>query len=111
MRVWIDDVRPMPRGYDVWIKTYAQAYKLIHNDRYNDDYIEHISFDHDLGGHQFVTDPHEKTGYDIACIIERYAHDGLIPRMTWDVHSANPAGALRITQAMKSADRYWDRME
>jgi hypothetical protein len=101
MRIWIDDMRKMPKGYDVHVHNYKEAKKLIDADCYTDDYIEHISFDHDLG--------EDKTGYDIARLIEKYAFKGLIPRMTWEVHSMNPVGASNITKAMKNAERYWDK--
>jgi len=101
MKVWIDDIRKMPKNYDVWIHNYDEAFKLLMSDNYGNDYIEHISFDHDLG--------EGKTGYDIARIIERFAHDGLIPRMSWEVHSANPVVKRNIEKAMKSAERFWDK--
>ena len=58
-----------------------------------------ISFDHDLGS--------GKTGYDVACYIELQAERGVLPHMTWVVHSANPVGAEKIRRAMESAERYW----
>lgn len=45
MKLWIDDLRPAPKGFD-WAKTSQEAIDMI---QANPPY-EHISFDHDLGG-------------------------------------------------------------
>ena len=29
MKVWIDDIRPIPKGYDVWIKRVDEAIDFI----------------------------------------------------------------------------------
>lgn len=57
MRIWLDDVRPMPAGFDVWCRTYEDVIDLMPT-------ISYISFDHDLG------DADTRTGYDVACQIE-----------------------------------------
>lgn len=102
MRVWIDDIRKMPEKYDVHIRSYSEARELLIAHAKD---IKHISFDHDLG-----VDPNwdkEKTGYDIACIIEDFARKGLMKPITWEIHSANPVGSKNIEVAMKKAEEYW----
>ena len=94
MRLWLDDVRPMPKGYDMHVKTVEEAQELL--ETYE---ITAISFDHDLGV--------EKTGYDLAKWIEAMAHSAGLPPLEWAVHSANPVGVKNIEAAMKMADRYW----
>ncbi|MBC9705802.1 MAG: hypothetical protein H9W81_12695 [Enterococcus sp.] len=44
MKLWIDDIRTPPAGYD-WAKTSAEAITYLENNN-----PTHISFDHDLGG-------------------------------------------------------------
>jgi hypothetical protein len=94
IRLWLDDVRPMPDGFDVWVKESFWAKMLIAKRL-----VSHISFDHDLG--------EGKTGYDVAKLIEELAYDKELAPMTWDIHSANPVGRKRIEQAMQSAERFW----
>lgn len=94
MKLWLDDIRPMPQGYDKHVLTAKDAIKELATGK-----VTHISFDHDLGDF--------KTGYNVACFIETGAHDQTIPRLTWDIHSANPVGRRNIEQAMISAERWW----
>ena len=98
MRVWLDDERPMPPGFDVHVKTVKEAIRVLGTKK-----VKHISLDHDLGG--------LATGYDVALWIEEKAFTMSIPRLTWEVHSMNPAGAMRIRMAMESADRQWSRLD
>lgn len=96
MRVWLDDERPMPSGFDVHVKTAKALLALLYRGTVN-----FVSFDHDLG-----TGP---TGYDAAKEIERAAFKGTIKPPEFDVHSANPVGAQNIIQAMHSAHIWWRR--
>jgi len=100
MKIWLDDIRPMPEGYDRWAKTAGEAIVMI---CLFGDEIEFISFDHDLGD--------GGTGYVVATGIEGLAHEGLLKRFGWDVHSQNPVGAERICSAMGSAERFWTQHE
>jgi len=98
MRMWLDDIRPVPDDFDVWAVTADDAIFYI-----KEGYVTHISFDHDLG---------EKggTGYTVACFIEACAEDiPDFPHITYDIHSANPAGRARIESAMQSAERFWNK--
>lgn len=96
MKVFLDDLRPLPDGFDVLVRTPDACEILLRTGK-----VTSISLDHDLGEDC-------KSGYDIACLIENGAVDGWLPRLQWDVHSANPIGAKRIRAALKSADAYWD---
>lgn len=95
LNVYLDDLRPMPDGFDVNPKTAEEAINLLKSGR-----VKFISFDHDLG-------PEEAgTGYDVAKWIEEQSHmndDFVTPE--WKLHSANPVGRKNIEQAMTSADR------
>ena len=98
MRIWLDDIRPMPEGFTHWCRTPIGAIDLILKGE-----VEHISFDHDLGF------PEPYNGYKVASFIELQAYLGKIPRLTWDIHSANPVGRHSIESAMKNAERYWEK--
>ncbi|MBY0227710.1 MAG: hypothetical protein K2W96_00380 [Gemmataceae bacterium] len=95
MRLYLDDVRDMPPGFDHCARTAAEALDLLRTGR-----VAFLSFDHDLGT--------EETGYTVASWIERAAFDGTLPRLGWAVHSANPVGRANIEAAMRNADRFWD---
>ncbi len=96
VRVWLDDVREMPEGFDIHVKTAQEAIDLISQNR-----VVKISFDHDLGT--------ELTGYDVAKKIEELAFNSKISQVEWSVHSQNGVGAENIKRAMKKADEYWNR--
>jgi hypothetical protein len=96
MRLWIDDVRPMPAGFDVHARTAREALDVLRGGR-----VAHVSFDHDLGPVA------SGTGYDVATWIESEAHAGRLPKLTWAIHSANPVGRQNIRAAMESAERAW----
>jgi hypothetical protein len=109
MRLWIDDVRPMPEDFDIWAKTANEALDILKKG-----VITHVSFDYDLGdvhkiGSQIATwSEHEMSGYDVASWIEGEAFQGNMGPITYTVHSANPVGAKRIESAMANAIRFWD---
>jgi len=49
MRLWIDDERPAPEGWE-WAKTSKEAIDILVNAALDAIVIDSISFDHDLGG-------------------------------------------------------------
>jgi len=73
MRVWLDDVRPMPEDYDFHVETMDDAIDLLESYE-----VTHIGFDHDLG-------LHTQTGYELACWVEHQATLGL-PRRGMRFH-------------------------
>ena len=97
MRVYLDDIRPIPQGYDICVRTYKAAMLVLKTGE-----VTFMSFDHDLGG------PNNMTGYDIAQFVEKSAAKGTLPKFDWRIHSANVPGGARIRQALKSADRFWN---
>jgi hypothetical protein len=94
MRIWLDDKREMPDGFDIWCKDAKDITSYIETGR-----VTHISFDHDLGD--------GLTGYNVAVYIELLAYNKKIPPMTWDTHTANPVGKKSIEQAMKNSEKFW----
>jgi len=101
MRVWLDDERPMPEGYDVHIKTAHEAIIALGTGQ-----VTEISLDHDLG-----SPLPGQTGYYVAKWMEGAAHNGYLGRVKWAIHSANPPGRKNIEDALKKADEFWDRKE
>ena len=108
MKIWLDDIRPIPEGYDFWAKNYYEMIGLLISGN-----VTFVSFDHDLGmlGNETILDP-KNTGYEVAKVIEGLASgdgDFYIKPIGWDIHSANPAGRRNIELAMKSAERFWSQ--
>lgn len=99
MKLWLDDIRPMPTDYDAHVTTAMEAIFYLKTNK-----ISHISLDHDLGD-----DNHFGTGCDVANWIEESAYNGTLKKLTWYIHSANPVGRKRIEQALKNADEYWEK--
>ena len=97
MRIWLDDVRPMPEGFDAWLKCAEDILSILNRSR---SIITHIDFDHDLGEGRM-------TGYDLAVQIEQMAQLHMLNPISWQVHSQNPVGSRLITMAMRSAERFW----
>ncbi len=98
MKLWLDDKRPMPPEYDEHVLTAQDAIESIVMFHVTD-----ISLDHDLGDGA-------GTGYDVAKFIETSAHDGMIGRIRWKLHTANQVGRERMRMALANADRFWDEM-
>jgi len=97
IKVWLDDIRPMPAGYDVHCVDAASCIELLSRGC-----VSMISFDHDLG-------ETGGTGYDVACWIEKAVASGTIAMPDWHIHSANPVGARNIELAMRSTERFSQR--
>jgi hypothetical protein len=98
IRLWLDDERPMPRGYNMHVRKAGLALEVIKKLK-----VIEVSFDHDLGG--------GPDGGWLAIEIEKLASGGLVESMQWHVHSANPPGKKRIEAAMQSAERFWRKDE
>lgn len=106
MRVWLDDVRPMPEGFDKHVVDYVSAINALRTGK-----VTFMSFDHDLAPEHYAgyVASGGGTGYDVARWVEEQAYYGNLPRFKWAVHSANPQGRLRIQAALRKADMFWDR--
>lgn len=91
VRLWLDDLRPAPKGWN-WCRTATEAIDMLKTSG-----VLELSLDHDLG------DDKLGTGYTVALWLEEKAYEGkweVIPS-TIRVHSANPVGAARIHQALE----------
>lgn len=95
VRMWLDDERPMPKGFDVHVRTAEEAIKMLKTG-----VVYEASLDHDLG-------TGSGTGYDVAKFIEEGAFQGSLMPMVISVHSANPVGVKNIRNCIKNANRFW----
>lgn len=110
LRVWLDDERPMPTGFDIHVRLATEAIRLI-----ADGEVALISLDHDLGSEEKATrwsDMFSRwlatgCGNDVAKFIEEGAYKGSIRKLKWRIHSANPVGVKNMTAALENADKYW----
>lgn len=89
MKIWIDDMRPIPKGYDIHLHSFEEAKNIFQKNK--DGKITIVDFDHDLG--------EKLTGYDIA----KYIVEHNIPIEGFRVHSMNPVGGWNIRQLLKKA--------
>lgn len=98
LRIWLDDERPMPKDYDMHIRSASETINLLKEGK-----VDFISFDHDLGNDE------DGTGYDVAKFIEEQAFNKQIEPIGWAVHSANPVGRNNIISSMRNADKFWNK--
>ena len=95
MKLWLDDIRPMPVNFDVHVRNAKDAISLI-----NVGIVDYISFDHDLG--------EGLSGNAVAKMIEfGYSFNFIDKYIAWDIHSKNPVGSKNIFDTMTSADKIW----
>ncbi len=97
MKLWLDDTRPMPDGFDVHARNYEEAIAYLDTGK-----ITCISFDFVLSKHVGVA-----TGLDVARYILEKAKVHKIPFMAWAVHSDSWWGREKITQVMQETDNNW----
>lgn len=96
LRMWLDDERPMPEGFNLHVRTAKEAIEAIRSGR-----VAVASLDHDLGGEE------NGTGYEVAKFVEEAAFQGALAPMNLSVHSANPVGASNIKRCIDNANRFW----
>lgn len=104
MKLYLDDIRPCPKGW-VYAQTVSEAVSKVEHALKNGEEWEAASLDHDLALEHYIVSsygspPQTGTGADFV--------DWMIETNTWPtrkplVHSMNPAGAKRMRAAI---DRY-----
>ena len=95
MKIWLDDLRPAPQGYNT-AKSVNEAIKLIEDAENNSIEIEMIDLDHDLG--DYASD-----GGDAIKLL-----DWLVERETFypiEIHTANPVGRANMERLIY---RFWN---
>jgi len=95
MRIWLDDTRPMPDGFDLAVDNEFLLEVLISNGK-----VSHLSLDNDLG-------IGNGSGYGVACFIEKLAANGMLNPISWEIHTSNPAARKQIEQALHNAEKFW----
>ncbi len=96
MKIWVDDVRPIPHDY-VGAKSVNQAIALIEEAEREGETVELLDLDHDLG--DFATD-----GGDAIKLL-----DYLAERETFypvAIHTANPVGRANMERLIA---RHWPK--
>ena len=94
MKIWVDDLRPVPQGY-TGTRSVNETIALIKKCEVEGTEIELLDLDHDLG--DYAGD-----GGDAIKIL-----DFLAERETWypiRIHTANPVGRANMQRMI---DRYW----
>lgn len=104
MNIWLDDIRPAPKGW-YWVTTRKGAIDALVANQ-----VEWMSFDHDLGIDPAKAEAYntgeiseheaEMTGYQVVLWM---AENNVWPSEGCFVHSSNPVGAKRICGVV---DRY-----
>lgn len=93
--VWLDDVRPMPKDFDVHLRTADDAIEAIKTGL-----VEIISLDADLG---IGCTP----GTAVAKFIEEGARIGRIQRLAVYVHTMCDQARIEMLRCIANADKYW----
>lgn len=96
MKIFLDDERKPPAGWKL-VNLPEEAIELLKTGKVTD-----ISLDHDLG--EISSTKHSKpvTGYDVLIWIEKevYINKFIPPRI--QIHTANPAAAIKMKAAVKN---------
>ncbi|TCJ16910.1 hypothetical protein E0L93_09415 [Rubrobacter taiwanensis] len=91
MRVWLDDLRPAPGGWE-WARTVEEAIISL----LSENEVKEMSLDHDLG-------EGIEEGYALCLWM---AEHGVWPTRRIAVHSANPPGAERMCGVIERYGTY-----
>lgn len=94
MKLYVDDERSIPAGWD-FARSYDDAITKLSSNEY-----DHVSLDHDIASYN--KDGREMTGYDIALWLaeRKITESGYVPPVV-TCHSANPAGRKNIESVIK----------
>jgi hypothetical protein len=100
MRVWLDDLRPMPEGYDTHVKTAWEAIELLKTGK-----VTAISLDNDLGD-----DERFGQGYDVAKWLEEaYLTGGMTEIIPIFLHTANPVARAKMHTCLHNIWKHFHR--
>ena len=95
MKIWLDDLRPAPNGYNI-AQSVNEAIKLIVDAENNNIEIELIDLDHDLG--DYASD-----GGDAIKLLDWLAErESFYPVA---IHTANPVGRANMERMI---ERFWN---
>ncbi len=94
MKIWVDDLRPVPEGYE-WAKSVNQAIALVEKAEANEEKVELLDLDHDLG--DYYAD-----GGDAIRLLDWLTERGTFYPIR--IHTANPVGRENMERVIA---RYW----
>jgi hypothetical protein len=94
MKIWVDDLRPVPEGYE-WAKSVNQAISLVEKAEAENEEVEVLDLDHDLG--DYYSD-----GGDAIKLLDWLAERGTFYPVK--IHTANPVGRENMVRMIA---RYW----
>ena len=94
MKLWLDDLRPVPYGYE-GAKSVNEEKKLIQEAEHNGIEIEALDLDHDLGDYA-------DQGGDAIRLLDWLAERGTFYPV--EIHTANPVGRANMERILA---RYW----
>ena len=100
MRIWLDDERPMPQGYDKHVKTAEEAIELL-----GTGLVTAISLDNDLGTDKLGRPNTE--GVAVARYIEKQAYHGGLRDLHVYVHTQNVVARREMCAALCNAKNHW----
>jgi len=94
MKLYVDDNRECPAGWDI-ARSYDEAIEKLTNNKYDE-----LSLDHDIASYR--ADGREMTGYDIALWLanRKMLTNEYVPPVI-KVHSANSVGGPNIEGVVK----------
>lgn len=91
MRLWVDDVRPAPKGY-TWCRSVNDAKDTINDAEWLNRWIEFIDIDHDAG--DFAKD-----GGDYIKLLDWLEETGR--NYPIHIHSMNPVGVENMRRVIQ----------
>ena len=91
MKIWLDDLRVAPEGYET-VKSVNEAIELIEKCEKNNEPIEVLDLDHDLGDYAY-------DGGDAIKLLDYIAEMETFYPV--EIHTANPVGRENML------DRFW----
>lgn len=107
MKLWLDDKRKPPWGYDLWAKTVKEAIAMLEE---HGDAIVHCSLDHDLADEHYkqLFDGEDEDPVDRSVFVEQTGYAVLEwmhehGRWTADisVHTLNPKGGEDMMRKLR----------
>lgn len=101
MKIWVDDIRPMPEEFDVHCKSVWETIGCISDATARDIEIELISLDHDAG-EEYI---HGGDFIQVLCYLEwLLCEKEEVVCTKFRIHTGNPVGAERMRAILRACD-------
>lgn len=84
-KIWVDDVRPMPKNYDIWLRSVTDTIHYLHNFKKDEEFL--LDLDHDAGEYAVLGGDY----YKILDWCERQQFNPIV-----HIHSMNPVGRNKM---------------